>query len=179
MNNSMVAHLWANEKRESANGSNFYFEGESIYSYGRHFEVGRIVRNKRGEKAWVEFIESEFGKPEEILRSFDFTVAKMAYYKEPKYEEKEDDYFPFSSASIVAYEYKLLYHEKFFEHLHMKRLVIDENIPFPVSTWERSYRYKGYGYNMCRETKKKLLQALKGVNVEEEDVSLYTTGGWD
>lgn len=105
--------------------------------------------------------------------------SKMAYYKEPKYEEKEDDYFPFSSASIVAYEYKLLYHEKFFEHLHMKRLVIDENIPFPVSTWERSYRYKGYGYNMCRETKKKLLQDLKGVNVEEKDVSLYTTGGWD
>lgn len=33
--------------------------------------------------------------------------------------------------------------------------------------------------NMCRETKKKLLQAIKGVNVEEEDVSLYTTGGWD
>lgn len=28
-------------------------------------------------------------------------------------------------------------------------------------------------------TEKKLLQALKGVNVEEEDVSLYTTGGWD
>ena len=134
---------------------------------------------KEGEKVWIEFIESEFGKPEEILRSFDFTVAKMAYYKEPKYEEKEDDYFPFSSASIVAYEYKLLYHEKFFEHLHMKRLVIDENIPFPVSTWERSYRYKGYGYNMCLETKKKLLQALKGVNVEEEDVSLYTTGGRD
>lgn len=53
MNNSMVAHLWANEKRESANGSNFYFEGESIYSYGRHFEVGRIVRNKRGEKAYL------------------------------------------------------------------------------------------------------------------------------
>lgn len=49
----MVAHLWANEKQESANGSNFYFEGESIYSYGRHFEVGRIVRNKRGEKAYL------------------------------------------------------------------------------------------------------------------------------
>ena len=42
-----------------------------------------------------------------------------------------------------------------------------------------SCRYKGYGYNMCRETKKKLLQALKDVNVEEEDVSLYATGGWD
>lgn len=53
MNNSMVAHLWANESQESANGSNFYFEGESIYSYGRHFEIGRIVRNKRGEKAYL------------------------------------------------------------------------------------------------------------------------------
>lgn len=53
MNNSMVAHLWANEKQESANGSNFYFEGESIYSYGRHFEVGRIAWNKRGEKAYL------------------------------------------------------------------------------------------------------------------------------
>lgn len=53
MNNSMVAHLWANEMKEFANGSNFYFEGESIYSYGSHFEVGRIVRNKRGEKAYL------------------------------------------------------------------------------------------------------------------------------
>lgn len=157
-----------NDEKHQKEGWKFKYRNEKACAF-----------QKEGEKAWVEFIESEFGKPEEILRSFDFTVAKMAYYKEPKYEEKEDDYFPFSSASIVAYEYKLLYHEKFFEHLHMKRLVIDENIPFPVSTWERSYRYKGYGYNMCRETKKKLLQALKGVNVEEEDVSLYTTGGWD
>lgn len=53
MNNSMVAHLWANEQRDSATGSNFYFEGASIYSYGRHFEAGRIVRNKRGEKAYL------------------------------------------------------------------------------------------------------------------------------
>lgn len=53
MNNSMVAHLWANEKKESARGSNFFFEGRSIYSYGYHFEVGRIVRNKCGEKAYL------------------------------------------------------------------------------------------------------------------------------
>lgn len=157
-----------NDEKHQKEGWKFKYRNEKVCAF-----------QKEGEKVWIEFIESEFGKPKEILRSFDFTVTKMAYYKEPKYEEKEDDYFPFSSASIVAYEYKLLYHEKFFEHLHMKRLVIDENIPFPVSTWERSYRYKGYGYNMCRETKKKLLQAIKGVNVEEEDISLYTTGGWD
>lgn len=136
-----------NDEKHQKEGWKFKYRNEKVCAF-----------QKEGEKVWIEFIESEFGKPKEILRSFDFTVTKMAYYKEPKYEEKEDDYFPFSSASIVAYEYKLLYHEKFFEHLHMKRLVIDENIPFPVSTWERSYRYKGYGYNMCRETKKNAYQ---------------------
>lgn len=53
MNNSMVAHLWANEKKESARGNKFFFEGKSIYSYGYYFEIGRIVRNKRGEKAYL------------------------------------------------------------------------------------------------------------------------------
>lgn len=53
MNNSMVAHLWANEKKESGKGSNLFFEGRSIYPYGYHFEVGRIVRNKCGEKAYL------------------------------------------------------------------------------------------------------------------------------
>lgn len=53
MRNSMVAHLWANEKQESAYGSNFYFIGGSIYSWSSHFEAGRIVRNKRGEKAYL------------------------------------------------------------------------------------------------------------------------------
>lgn len=49
----MVAHLWAHEQEESASGSNFFFEGTSIYSYGHHFEVGRIVKNKQGKKAYL------------------------------------------------------------------------------------------------------------------------------
>lgn len=69
MNNLMVAHLWAHEQKESANGSNFYFEGESIYSYGRHFEIGRIVRNKRGEKAYL--INDTYYSP---------TTSKHQYY---------------------------------------------------------------------------------------------------
>ena len=146
-----------------------YFDGSFMHAICSDCENEVIIYN-------VEEVKHEID-----LRFHEFVVrtGTEPKYEEEEYEEEEDDYFPFSSASIVAYEYKLLYHEKFFEHLHMKRLVIDENIPFPVSTWERSYRYKGYGYNMCRETKKKLLQALKGVNVEEEDVSLYATGGWD
>ena len=80
MNNSMVAHLWANEKKESANGSNFYFEGASIYSYGSHFEAGRIVRNKRGEKAYLindEYYSSSTCKHQCCVRSAIPTGSKV------------------------------------------------------------------------------------------------------
>lgn len=51
MNNSTVAHLWAHEQEESASGSNFFFVGTSIYSYGHHFEVGRIVKKQTREES--------------------------------------------------------------------------------------------------------------------------------
>lgn len=69
MNNSMVAHLWAHEQEESASGSNFFFEGTSIYSYGHHFEVGRIVKNKQGEKAYL--INEDY---------YSATTSKHQYY---------------------------------------------------------------------------------------------------
>lgn len=41
MNNREVAHLWANQSRDRASGSHFYFEGDTIYSYGSHFPIAR------------------------------------------------------------------------------------------------------------------------------------------
>lgn len=43
MNNKEVAHLWANQSRKSAFGSHFYFQGDTIYSYGPHFPIARLV----------------------------------------------------------------------------------------------------------------------------------------
>lgn len=97
-----------------------------------------------------------------------FRVVRWDYNRCFKDESLDKDLFVEKYGRVMGEHY----YNKFVHEF-------DENIPFPVSTWERSYRYKGYGYNMCRETKKKLLQAIKGVNVEEKDVSLYTTGGWD
>jgi len=44
----MVAHLWANRTQEYARnpGHNFYFSGDTIYSYGSHFPVARHVTRK-------------------------------------------------------------------------------------------------------------------------------------
>ena len=54
-----------NDEKHQKEGWKFKYRNEKVCAF-----------QKEGEKVWIEFIESEFGKPEEILRSFDFTVAK-------------------------------------------------------------------------------------------------------
>ncbi len=44
-NNSMVAHVWAQQNQDNGRNSNhsFYFESDIIYSYGSHFPIARFV----------------------------------------------------------------------------------------------------------------------------------------
>jgi hypothetical protein len=44
----MVAHLWANQTQDSARNPchNFYFHGDTIFSYGSHFPIARHVTRK-------------------------------------------------------------------------------------------------------------------------------------
>ena len=104
----------------------------------------------------LELNRSEFGDPEKLLRSFDFTITKFAYYaKENK-----------TSSGI---DFEVMYHKDFFEHLLLKRLVLDDKIPFPIATFNRSYRYNSYGYGLCRESKIKLLTAINELGEIDED----------
>jgi len=43
MNNREVAHKWANRSRQEGSGSNLFFRGDTIYSYGDHFPIARHV----------------------------------------------------------------------------------------------------------------------------------------
>lgn len=45
---SEVMHRWANQVQDSARSSNVFFEGDSIYSYGHHYLLGRL--HKVGNK---------------------------------------------------------------------------------------------------------------------------------
>ena len=38
-----VIHMWANQVQDSARSRNVFFEGNKIYSYGYHYELGRII----------------------------------------------------------------------------------------------------------------------------------------
>lgn len=64
---SQVSHLWANQLQESArNSGNYYFNGDSIYSYGSHFMIAKHHTNKQG-KSVVLF----------TTRSYSNTTAKQ------------------------------------------------------------------------------------------------------
>ena len=139
----------------------------------------------------IELCCKIFGKPEEILKKFDFTIVKFAYYKEEvldeiqtgasPFEDEEDDLIGLIDEPGLKthIEYKILMDDKFFEHLHMKRLVIDDAIPFPMSTLERMFRYAKYGYFPCRETKMKIVKALRELPEEKVEMSESLYDGMD
>lgn len=43
-----VAHAWAHQTGRSCTGHNMFYDGRTIYSYGRHFAIARIVEAGNG-----------------------------------------------------------------------------------------------------------------------------------
>ena len=41
--NSEVPHIWAQQNQETGTGSNIFFEGKTIYSYGHHFPIATFI----------------------------------------------------------------------------------------------------------------------------------------
>lgn len=100
----------------------------------------------------LDVVRTIFGTPAEILDSFDFTVTQMALTPLPAAEDGTETF-------------GLICHPAFFEHLHMKRLVIEsDSLPFPLSTFERSYRYTRYGFGICKDSKVRLLMQIASFN---------------
>lgn len=95
----------------------------------------------------VEVISSFLGSPAEMIGNFDFTITKAFYCK-----------------NELDGAYEFYHHNRFFEHLTNRKLVIDDRVLFPLSTFNRSYRYVKYGFGLCGESKTRLIQSLQGFN---------------
>lgn len=117
----------------------------------------------------VELVRSTFGTPEEIISKFDFSVTKFAYYKE---QDKDDD-------GNEVLQYKAVYHPQFFEHLHLKRLIIDDQILKPMNAFNRVLKYRHYGFVPCVETKLKLINAIRRLPESEVLVPTNFYEGFD
>lgn len=46
MTNAELAQAWANQLKDSGTGSNLFFVGNIIYSYGRHYVAGVLIPEK-------------------------------------------------------------------------------------------------------------------------------------
>lgn len=132
----------------------------------------------------LELCQKIFGKPKEIIENFDFTITKFAYYKEEVEDESgaivsEPEPFELPDMLLTHIEYKILCDDKFFEHLHLHRLVTDDKILYPMSTFERMIRYIKYGYMPCKETKLKIAGSIQKLTVEEIEVGQSLYDGMD
>lgn len=151
------------ESKENFNDAVKYFKDlikENPEEWRKSYEnknVWAIYSEK--DKLRIELVRSVFGSPKEIISDFDFSVTKFAYYRNEDNIDVED----------YMAQFEVMYHEDYFEHLQMKRLVIDDEIPFPVSTFNRSYKYQSYGYGLCKESKIKLITSLREIDVLNED----------
>lgn len=153
----------------------FYYENDNVKAY-KHIEKGITI----------ELCCKIFGTAEEILNRFDFTVTKFAYYKEEVEDETGAEVEPFGTEPVepkeklqTHIEYRIMHDDKFFEHLHLKRLVTDNEIPYPMSTFERMLRYAKYGYFPCKETKMKIIKALRELSEEQVELSESLYDGMD
>lgn len=133
---------------EKSDNHHKFYDNKKVYAF---------KDNKTGMT--LELIKATFGTPEKIISKFDFSITKFAYYK----EQKED-----------SVSYAALYHDRFFEHLHTKKLVLNKEIFFPLSTFERSLKYARYGYGLCRESKQNLINAIREATILDDiSKSLY------
>lgn len=170
----------------SEDGIDEVSEEEAIYTFFYKNDNVKAYKHKRTGIV-IELCRKIFGTPEEILYKFDFTIVKFAYYKEEVEDETGEELEKDEFAALfddyenpaTHIEYKVLMDDKFFEHLHMKRLVIDDEIPFPMSTLERMFRYAKYGYFPCRETKMKIVKALRDLPQEKVELSENLYDGMD
>ncbi|ABX43347.1 hypothetical protein [Lachnoclostridium phytofermentans] len=129
----------------------FYYENKNVKAY-KHVETGITL----------ELCCKVFGSARNIISQFDFTITKFAYFKEQVKDAESDD---------NHIEYMIACDDKFFEHLHLKRLVTDDKILYPMSTFERMIRYIKYGYMPCKETKLRIASAISELSKEQIDIS--------
>lgn len=128
---------------------------EQIYENSKAIGFKHLKHHTR-----IDLVRSIFASPEKIISGFDFTVTKFALFEEEIVTETKHH----KQMSVIHVD-------NYFEHLHLKKLVIDDQIPFPISSFNRMIRYIRYGFIPCNETKQKLIEAIRKISTKDIDVT--------
>lgn len=130
----------------------YYYDSDNVVAY----------KNKNSGDV-VELNRKVFGDAEEVLNNFDFTVTKFAFNLIKEDIKVDNQITKLESSSLVI-------HNNFFEHLFNRRLVVDKNIQYPMSTFNRIFKYSEKGFYPCREIKLKIAKAINLLNPSDIDV---------
>ena len=102
--NSELAHTYANQSQNSGRSSSMFFEGSTIYSYGYHFPIARIMTNEQGQEALLfttRGYSNTTGKHITIVRSAT-RQYKTIYCNNPKGSHDENFKAWLSSSETIA-----------------------------------------------------------------------------
>jgi hypothetical protein len=154
--NSQVAHAWANKTGKHRRGSNFFYEDDTIYSYGGHFPIARHMDGA------VLFTTEGYGNSTskhishtsnacshlKVFRVVDVTAArtsssKLGWLQGHKWNVQDylrriDEGYGSASRSIKHGEWKYLYADglvtelkAYAKHFKLGRTFVENHIPSP------------------------------------------------
>ncbi len=89
--NREVPHLWAHKTQAHARGSNIFFDGDTIYSYGRHFPIARHLKNKKGVEC-ILFTTRDYSSTTQKHKSRVMSAIPMNMREFTFYVEHPDKY---------------------------------------------------------------------------------------
>ena len=172
--------IFFNNKEDFDKAEELFNEDED---YSKIYENENAVGYyDKAKEVAVDLVRSQFLPPDEMIDGFDFTITKFALYREEvKEDDDSDDLFDEKENNeektiLKKYEPRVVYHEDFFEHLTLNRLVIDgdvADIQFPLNTFDRMLRYAKYGYAPCTGSKAKIVRAINSVSLPDDDKDLF------
>lgn len=99
-------------------------------------------------KVKEELVKKYFGRPQEILDSFDFSVSKFCLYRENK-------------------KLKVMFHKNFFEDLTTRNLRYSSEVKNPVLSLYRVMKYSGYGFSLHKSDFLKLMIRVNQMDSKE------------
>jgi hypothetical protein len=129
-----------------------FFKNSSAYKLA--YETANTIAFEDIEtRLIIELVKKRFGKPEDILKSFDFTICQFALH----YDEFDLDFLDNPAPRVI-------FHRYYFEHLHLKKLEMECIPQNPVSTFDRLFRYTKYGYKVSRELKSQIICEIRNTS---------------
>lgn len=88
-NSSETIHIWAQQAQSEGRSSNVYFEGATVYSYGRHYPLATFITNKKGERAVV-------------INTQGYSVTTSKHIGEARYATNHYTRFSVPSSEVVG-----------------------------------------------------------------------------